>query len=242
MKARDIMQADVVAVGPDTSILDAAKLMLDRKISGLLVMEGGNLLGVVTEGDLLRRTEIKTERRRSRFAEFFTGPGKLAHEYVRASGRKVHEIMTPQVETVAETTGLREVVDRMEQNHFKRLPVTRGNAVVGIISRADILRAFIETADCVAGPPLSDEDIRRLLVAHLEQQNWSAPELVSIAVNDGVVTLQGVVLDPQQMEAFEVAAENIPGVKKVNDRLIWIDPIFGSAFDANNHFVEPERH
>src|SRR4051812_24327096 len=103
MKARGIMHADVVAVGPDASILDAAKLMLDRKISGLLVMDGGNLLGIVTEGDLLRRTEIKTERHRSRFSEFFTGPGKLARDYVRASGRKVYEVMTPEVETVAET-------------------------------------------------------------------------------------------------------------------------------------------
>jgi len=242
MKARDVMHADIFAVGPDASLLDAAKLMLARKISGLLVMDGGNLLGILTEGDLLRRTEIETAQRRSRFAEFFTGPGKLAHEYVRASGRKVHDIMTSQVETVSDTMDLCDVVDRMEQLHVKRLPVTRGNAVVGVISRADILRAFVQAANCATSPPLPDEEIRRHLIAHLKQQNWSAPELVNIAVSDGVVTFQGVVLDPQQMEAFEVAAENIPGVKKVNDRLIWIDPVFGSAFDANNRFVEPERH
>jgi CBS domain-containing protein len=239
MKARDIMHANVVAVGPDTSILDAAKLMLDRGISGLLVMDGGNLLGVVTEGDLLRRTEIDTEKRRSRFAEFFAGPGKLAQDYVRASGRKVHQVMTREVESVADTADIRDVVNRMEQLKVKRLPVKRGNAVVGLISRADILRAFVQSADCAISPPLPDDEIRKRLIAHLEKQNWSSRDLVKIAVHDGVVTMEGVVLDPLQIEAFEVAAENIPGVRKVNDRMIWIDPIYGSAYDASGRFFEP---
>jgi CBS domain-containing protein len=239
MKARDIMHADIVAVGPETSILDAAKLMLERNISGLLVMDGGNLLGIVTEGDLVRRTEIDTEKRRSRFAEFFAGPGKLARDYVRASGRKVHQIMTREVESVADTADVRDVVERMEQLRVKRLPVKRGNAVVGVISRADILRAFLQAADCAISPPLPDDEIRTRLVAHLEKQNWSSRDLVKIAVHDGVVTMEGVVLDPLQIEAFEVAAENIPGVKKVNDRMIWIDPIYGSAYDASGRFFEP---
>jgi hypothetical protein len=117
--------------------------------------------------------------------------------------------------------------------------VKRGNAVVGVISRADILRAFVQAADCAISPPLPDEEIRKRLVAHLEKQKWSPRDLVNIAVNDGVVTFEGVVLDPLQIEAFEVAAENIPGVKKVNDRMIWIDPIYGSAYDASGRFFEP---
>jgi CBS domain-containing protein len=241
MKARDIMHADVVAVDPDASILDAAKLMLERKISGVLVMDGGILRGILTEGDLLRRIEIGTTQHRSRFAEFFVGPGKLAREYVHASGRKVHEIMTPHVETVAEAADVRDVVDRMERLHVKRLPVTSGNAVVGLITRADILRAFVAAADCAASPPLSDNEIGRRLTSHIEQQKWFAPGLVSVAVNGGAVTIEGVVMDQDQMQAVEVAAENLPGVKKVNNRLIWIDPISGSAFDANNRFVEPEQ-
>src|SRR4029078_11166347 len=108
MKARDIMHADVFSVGPETSILEAAKLMLARKISGVLVMDGGNLLGILTEGDLVRRTEIDTSRQRSRFAELFPGPGKLARDYVRASGRKAHEIMTREVNTIPETTEVRD--------------------------------------------------------------------------------------------------------------------------------------
>lgn len=239
MKARDIMHADIFSVGPETSILEAAKLMLARRISSLLVMDGGNLLGILTEGDLVRRTEIDTSRQRSRFAEFFTGPGKLARDYVRASGRKVHEVMTREVETVAETTDVRDIVERMEQLHVKRFPVTRGNAVVGVVSRADILRAFVSAAECATSPPLSDEEIRSRLITHLDKQKWFAPGLVTIAVSGGCVTLDGVVMDERQMEAVEVAAENIPGVKKVNDRLIWIDPISGSAYDANSNFVEP---
>ncbi len=241
MKARDIMHADVISVRPEDSVLDAARLMLERKISGLLVMDGGNLIGILSEGDLTRRSEIETASRRSRLLEFFTGPGKLADEYIRMSGRKVHEVMTRGVCTVPETADLREVVETMEKHHVKRVPVMVGNAVIGMITRADIMRAFVAVAANSPVKPKTDDEIRRELVTHLEKQKWAPSDLVNISVKDGVITFEGAVMDQRQMQAFEVAAENIPGVKKVKDRLIWIEPISGTAFDVNNRLIEPNQ-
>lgn len=242
MKAHDIMHADVFSVRPDDSIFDAAKTMLDRKISALLVMDGGNLVGILTEADLLRRFEIGTNQQRPRFREFFTGPGKLAQDYVRAAARKVHEVMTEEVKTVSESADLREVVDTMEKNRIKHVPVTKGHAVLGMISRSDLMRALIASMPARPARSMTDEEIRLVLVKHLEQQNWTPADLVSVSVKNGVLTLKGAVMDPRQMKAFEVAAENIPGVTKVDDQLIYVDPISGSSYDANNNFLEPGRY
>jgi CBS domain-containing protein len=127
----------------------------------------------------------------------------------------------------------------MEDQHIKRVPVVVGRSVVGMISRSDLLRAFVEAAQRQSTTPMTDDEIRRHLISHLEKQNWCAPDLVQISVNNGVVTINGAVMDQRQMEALEVAAENIPGVRRVNDRLVWIDPISGTGYDANGHFIEP---
>lgn len=237
MRTRDIMHPDVVSIRPEDSLVDAAKLMLERKISGLLVMDGGNLIGIVTEGDLVRRKELDTGRKRSRLREFFTFPTTLADEYVQMSGCKVHEVMTPGVHTVSENDDVQAVVDLMEKNHIKRVPVTAGRAVVGMITRSDLMRAFVTASKELPSKPLTDEGIRQHLIAHLSQQKWTAPDLVYIEVKNGVVTLKGTVMHPSQMKAFEVAAENVPGVKRVDDLLIWVDPISGTGFDAKNNII-----
>ena len=234
MKARDAMNSDVVSVAPDASLLDAAQLMLDRKISGLLVMDGGNLVGIVTEGDLLRRTETGTARKRPRWLEFLVGAGKLADEYVRISGRKVHEVMTRDVHSVPDSADIEEVASIMEDNHVKRLPVTANRSVVGVISRADLVRRFI-AASKGARTPLKDEEIRSHLLAHLEEQHWAPTGTIGIAVRDGIVTLSGVVLDDRQIAAIEVAAENVPGVTKVTNQLVWVEPVSGMVVDSTGH-------
>ena len=136
MKVRDIMTSPVISVTPDSTVLAAVRIMLQRHISGLPVIEkGGELVGIVTEGDFLRRAETGTQRRRPRWLEYLVGPGRLADEYTRSHGRKVYEIMTFGALTVTEDTPLDEVVRLMEKRQIKRLPVVRGNEVVGIVSR-----------------------------------------------------------------------------------------------------------
>jgi len=136
MKAKDVMTHHVVFIEPDATIMQAARLMLERQISGLPVADRtGNLVGILTEGDFLRRAETNTQRRRPRWLEFLVGPGRLADEYTHTHGRRVEEVMTPNPVTAAEDTSLEEVVRMMEKRRIKRLPVVSGQKLVGIVSR-----------------------------------------------------------------------------------------------------------
>src|ERR1700726_452887 len=147
MKAEDIMTRRVISVAPEASILESARLMLQHRVSGLPVIDAaGRLVGVVTEGDFLRRVEVGTERKRPRWLEFIAGPGRLATEYVHSHGRKVADVMTGEPITVGEDTPIEEVVRLMERRRIKRLPVMRGTKVVGIVSRANLLHALASVA------------------------------------------------------------------------------------------------
>ena len=155
MKAKDAMTSPVISVEPDASIWQAVRIMLQRRISGLPVIDKqGRLVGMVSEGDFLRRAETGTQRRRPHWLEFLMGPGRLADEYIRSHGRKIQDIMTPDPVTVTEETPLDEVVHTMEQRRIKRLPVVRGNEVVGIVSRANLLHALAGLARELVPTPM----------------------------------------------------------------------------------------
>jgi CBS domain-containing protein len=227
MKAQDVMTQPVVSIAPDASILEAVGLMLRHRISGLPVVDAaGHLAGVVTEGDFLRRSEIGTQRRRPRWLEFFI-PGRLASEYVHASGRRVDEVMSVEVHTVDADAPLEDIVRLMERHRIKRVPVLRGGELIGIVTRANLVRALIGAAK--AAPKLSADDaaIRERLLAELAKQPWAPTGGIDIAVSNGVVTLSGLLTDDRMRQALCVAAENIPGVKRVEDQLAWL--VLGSA-------------
>src|SRR5450631_1449514 len=136
MRAHQVMTRPVITVTPETTVLEAANTMLQRHISGLPVVDAaGKLVGIVSEGDFIRRSEIGTQRKRGRFLKFILGPGKAATDFVHEHGHKVAEIMTPEPLTITEDTVLEEIVRLMERNNVKRLPVTRGEKVVGIVTR-----------------------------------------------------------------------------------------------------------
>ena len=163
-------------------------------------------------------------RRRPRWIEFFVGAGKLAEEYVHASAREVSEVMTTDVHTVSEDTPLDEVVTIMEQHRIRRVPVMRGKEVLGIVTRADLLRALINTAQQRRSISTDDATIRRQLLSHLAHQKWAPAEAIDVAVVNGTVTLSGFITDERQRRALCIAAENIPEVKKVEDQLAWLVP------------------
>jgi CBS-domain-containing membrane protein len=180
---------------------------------------------MVTEGDFLRRGELGTQRQRSRWLEFLLGPGRLADEYVQSSGRQVSQVMTPDPKTITPQTPLEEVVRLMEHHRIKRLPVVHDGKVVGIVSRANLLRALASVAREVKPEASDDATIREQIVAECAKQPW-APR-INVVVCDGVVSLSGVITDDRARQAFIVAAENVPGVKAVQDRLAWIEPTSG---------------
>lgn len=228
MNAGDVMTQSTVTVDPDASIMHAIQMMLKRRISGLPVVDNtGALVGILTEGDLLRRAELGTQKRRPRWIEFLIGPGRLASEYVSACGRKVHEVMTTPVHTVTEDTPLTDVVKIMESKQVKRLPVLRDGRLVGILSRANLLRALVSVARDTKPANVGDAAIRQHLLAELAKQSWAPVALVDVIVKNGVVHLWGTLTEERQRQGIRVVAENTPGVKRVEDHLVWIEPVSG---------------
>lgn len=226
MKAGDVMTRKVVSIRPNASIAEMVRLMLDNRISGLPVIDDhGALVGIVTEGDCLRRAETGTERKRPRWLEFLIGPGRLAAEYIHSHSRKVAEVMTEPAITITEDAPLDEIVHLMETRRIKRLPVVRDGKVVGIVSRADLLHALASAAKSIPTGAPTDAAIRDQVMTELTKQPW-APQL-NATVRDGVVDLWGIVLAAHQREAAIVAAENIPGVKTVRTHIAWVEPVSG---------------
>jgi CBS domain-containing protein len=227
MQVRDVMTRNVISIGSDRSVPQAAQLMLDNRISGLPVVDAdGWLIGIVSEGDFLRRGEIGTPRQRPRWLEFLLGPGRLAQEYVHSSGRRVEEVMTPDPYTVTEDDSLESAVEVMERRKVKRLPVLRGGRLVGILSRADLVRALADYARS-SRPVPDDRTIRDRILSAVADTHW-APR-IDVGVHNGVVELSGVITDERERRALIVVAENVAGVKQVHDHLVWVEPMSGTA-------------
>ena len=225
MNVADVMTRGVISLAPDDSVQKAAKLMMQYEVSGFPVMDRGKLVGIITEGDFLRRAETGTERRRTRWIEFLTSPGKLADEYAHAHGRRVVDVMTCDPVTVTEESSLEEAVGLMESHRVKRLPVIKGGALVGIISRGTLVHAFLAAWSKPTATATSDAAIREQLAAELDGQPWAPNGSVDVTVGDGVVDLRGVIRDERQRAALRIAAENIPGVKQVRDHLTEFVPV-----------------
>ena len=233
MNASDVMTREILSVGPDTTVVEAVRTMLDNRISGLPVIDAaGRLVGILTEGDLLRRGEMGTERQRSRWLEILMGPGRLAGEYVRTHGRKIGEVMTRDVVSVTLDTPLKEVVELMERHRIKRVPVLDGEVLVGILSRADLLRALLGALEEKPAAATTDEEIRERIRRELAKTAWVPRDGIAITVENGVVDLNGVILDEKEREALRVAAENVPGVRAVEDHLVWVEPVTGTIIDV----------
>jgi len=231
MRAHHIMTRKVTTVKADTPILDAANLMLQQHISGLPVVdETGKLIGMVSEGDFIRRSEIGTQRLRIRWLDFLMGVGKVALNFVHEHGRKVGEIMTQDDLCAAtEDMPLEELVRLMERHNVKRLPVMRGDRLVGIVTRSDLLRAVASLARDVPDPTADDDHIRKRVIASIEDNDWR-PAQLGVTVRDRIVHLSGIITDEQFRQAAIVAAENVSGVKLVHDHLYLFDAMSGLSF------------
>jgi CBS domain-containing protein len=234
MRAHQIMTRPVITVTPETTIVEAANTMLQRHVSGLPVTDAtGKLVGIISEGDFIRRGEIGTQRKRGRFLKFILGPGQAATDFVHEHGRKVAEIMTPQLLTITitEDTALDDIVELMEKNNVKRLPVTRGDKIVGIVSRANLLQAVASLAREIPDPTADDDHIRNRVIDAIEKNDW-CPFGLSVIVRGGIVHLSGVITEERSRKAAVVAAENVTGVVKVHDHLCWVDTMSGMYLNS----------
>jgi CBS domain-containing protein len=232
MRAHQIMTRPVITVTPNTTVVKAANTMLYRHISGLPVVDAaGKLVGIVSEGDFIRRSEIGTQRKRGKFLKFILGAGKEASDFVHEHGGKVGEIMTSEPLTISEDAELEEIVELMEKHHVKRLPVMRGDKLVGIVSRSNLLQAVASLARQIPDPTADDDHIRNRIIDAIEKQDW-CPFGLSVIVRDGIVHLSGVITDERARQATIVAAEDVSGVTKVHDHLCWVETNSGMFLNS----------
>ena len=224
MNASDIMTRDVVTVSPETTVPELVQLLLSRNISGAPVVDAaGIMIGIVTEGDLVRRAELGTEKKRGGWLAFFTGTSTMAQEYVRSHGTKVSDIMTPGVVAVSRDTPLAEIADLIEDRHVRRVPVVDGGKVVGIVSRANLLRAWASLASETSTATADDTTIRTALLDELAHQNWTRRPENSVVVSEGVVHLWGLAATEEEKRALELAAERTPGVHAVRNHSVVLE-------------------
>jgi CBS domain-containing protein len=232
MRAHQIMTRPVYSVLPEATIAEAANIMLQRHISGLPVVDAaGKLVGIVSEGDFIRRSEIGTQRKRSRWLKFLLGAGAAATDFVHEHGRRISEVMTRDPLTITEETTLEEIVTSMETNGVKRLPVMRGDKLVGIVSRANLLQAVASLSREIPDPTADDDHIRKRIINSLQKNDW-CPFGLSVVVRDGIVHLGGVITEERSRQAAIVGAENVSGVKKVHDHLCWVDTMSGMYLES----------
>jgi CBS domain-containing protein len=217
MKAADIMTTAVVCIRPDEPILQAAHLLLSERISALPVVdENERLVGIVSEGDLVRRAEIGTERPRTLAGNH----AQLAADYLKAHGRKVSDVMSRLVVVAEEGTELPVIAGQMEKFNIKRLPVVRHGKVVGIVSRSNLLQGLISCRAKPVDTSVGDGDLRLEIQRKLDQESWSQALVRNIIVHQGHVELWGYAESAAQSDACRVAIESVPGVKSVESHLV----------------------
>jgi CBS domain-containing protein len=227
MRVRDVMTYGAIGLPETATIAEAAETLLKARISAVLVHDADNaLVGLLSEGDLMRRSELGSDRKRPRWLEALLSGGRLAESYAHSHGRKIGEIMTRKVVTISEDAELSAAVDLMLQYGVKRLPVLRGEAVVGIVSRADLLKALLASLPKVDGGH-PDTEIKAAIEAEFDHLGWAPRASVRVGVRNGVVTFGGAITDERLREGLRVIAENTPGVIEVHDQMCWIEPNSG---------------
>jgi CBS domain-containing protein len=240
MQVKDAMTTNVIGIQSEASLAQAIEIMLRSHISALPVFDAKNaLVGILSEGDLLRRAELGTEKRRARWLELLIGPGSFASAYVHTHGRKVDEVMTRNVVTIEQTATLSEAVDLMNRHNIKRLPVMLNGTVGGVIARADLLRTMaplLRTPSKIS----TDTEIHDSILDQLKQQDWTPITSVAVNVRQAVVELRGTLSDERQRDAIKVIVENVPGVTAIHDHLVWVEPNTG-AYLLSEEDAKAER-
>ncbi len=222
MFAADVMTHDVVTVHSDATVKEIAEILLAKGISGVPVVDAaGALIGIVSEGDLIHRVENETERRRSWWLELFADRERMAQDFIKSHARKAGDMMTRQVVTVKRDTPLSEVSSLLEKHKIKRVPVVDGGQIVGIVSRANLLKALVRVGEGTPRPTsATDTALRDSVLAELESNAWADTSQVNVYVKDGTVELWGVVKSDTEKNAIRVAAEVTPGVRAVSNNLV----------------------
>jgi CBS-domain-containing membrane protein len=221
MNAADVMVTSVITVGPDANIQEVADLLLRHRISAVPVVGGnGEIVGIVSEGDLINRPESETMHHRSWWLDALASNEALAADYVRSHSRRVTDVMTREVITASPETPVADVAALLEKHRIKRVPIVRNGRIVGIVSRANLLQGLARLPGKAPQPQPDDSDLRESVISQLENERWTKPALITVTVQDGTVELWGMVESQTERKAIHVLAEATPGVRAVNDNLM----------------------
>lgn len=234
MDAASMMTPEVVTVGPEVSVEEIAKAMIQRRISAVPVVDSDNrVLGIVSEGDLMRRPESETERHPSWWLQLAHSPTENAVDYLKSHGRTAEQVMTKNVISVAPDTSATEIAETLEKMHIKRVPVISNGKLVGIVSRANLLHALAShLGDVSAGPAPNDKALREEVVQSLMREGLPSEDYINPIVRDGIVHLWGAVETPELRDAINLAAESVDGVKGVESHIGILDNLSRSLMWA----------
>lgn len=224
VQAIDVMTPSVIIATPDTPIVELIRMMLAHNISAIPIVDGAILVGIVSEGDLIRRAELGTERGPSYWRVLLRSTVHLAADYAHSHGRTAKEVMTTKIVSVAETASLAEIAELLDVHRIKRVPVLRDGKLVGIVSRANLLRALAER---IARPgAVDDHRIRDAILAEMRAQPWGGDAADGdVMVQDGVAHLWGTIDSEAARHARIAAAESTDGVRRVEDHMAdWVEP------------------
>lgn len=231
MQAKDVMTSPVVSVAPDTTVREIAALLLRRAISAVPVLDaGGALVGIVSEGDLVRRAETDTERRPSWWLRLFADADEQPRDYAKSHGQRAADVMTRDVVAVEESATLAEIATLLEKHRIKRVPVTRGGKVVGIVSRANLLHGL--AAYRAATPAaLGDEALRARVFEEIKRAGVDTA-FINVVVYGDAVHLWGGVRSVEQLAAARIAAQAAAGTRAIEDHLSVFSPMVSATMWA----------
>lgn len=232
MQAKDVMTAGVVTVAPETPLHLAAKLMLERRISAVPVVDAkGRLQGIVSEGDLVHHVESGTEHRRSWWLNLVVDRDTTALDYVKSHGRTAADVMTRDVVTVSERMPLAKIAALLERHRIKRVPVVRNGRVVGIVSRANLLHGLASRRTPRADATASDREIRLRVLKELDKAGVDRLH-VNVVVAQGIAEFWGFVDTGEQRRALRVAAQSVKGLNRVVDHVQLLPPTLRASMGA----------
>jgi CBS-domain-containing membrane protein len=235
MKARDIMVRNVITVGPETSVSEVANILLANRISAVPVVdEHWQLIGIISEGDLMRRAELETDYRRSWWLEVFARKSNkaLAVEYRKSHARRVKDVMSRKVITATPSTSLRDIAALLEKNRIKRVPIVTNRKVVGIVSRANLIQALASLRKGTEQSTITDSMIRKRVMAQFKSAQWSKHSLVNATVQSRRVKLWGIVDSEAEKEAARVAVEQVAGVREIENNVVVLPAVVDSRIGA----------
>ncbi|WP_439577193.1 CBS domain-containing protein [Elioraea sp.] len=219
------MTPDVVTVAPNTPVMGVARLLAERHVSGVPVTDADRkILGVVSEGDLIKQVSGRGDESPGFFKSLFADPARMAEQYVKSHGRTAADIMTPNPVTVTEETSAGEIAELLDKQHIRRVFVTRDGRLVGVVSRADLLRALVSPQQAPM-TDTSDEGIYRAIMTAMKKQPWASTFYTTVVVKEGVVEFYGYCGTDEYRRALRVLAEGVAGVKRVEDHMV-IGPLY----------------